>query len=157
VSTPTMCREIVGLGPSAEILILPTCAAQFRQRCNTIAPSWPGIGERTVPWFRAASRAGVRACNASTSGASADRINVFSNRSSLQKRCASDASTLPSLTEDIADEGHIEPLPCGHGATSCRLAIVHDSSRRRNNPMGAHRKWSADSLRLFNPLAVPPR
>jgi hypothetical protein len=89
---------MVGVDPSSETLISPTCAAQFRQRCNTMAPSWPGIGERTVPWFSAASRMGVGACKASTSGASADRINVFNNRSSLRKRWARMASTLPALT-----------------------------------------------------------
>src|SRR5919109_5329529 len=36
--------------------------------------------------------------------------------------------------EDVAHEGHSDALPCRHGATSCRLAIVHDLSRRRNYP-----------------------
>jgi hypothetical protein len=44
---------------------------------------------------------------------------------------AQDEVTLVYLSgdiEDVADEGHSTALPCRHGATSCRLAIVHDSS-----------------------------
>ena len=37
--------------------------------------------------------------------------------------------------EDVADEGPSTALPCGRGVTNCRLAIVHDSSRRPNDPV----------------------
>ena len=55
-----------------------------------------------MPWFRAASRAGVRARNASTPSARADSSSVFISRSSLRNLVALPASARPALTSMAA-------------------------------------------------------
>ena len=85
MSTPTICTEITGSGPSPT-RISPTRPAQFRTLPSTSrAASIPG-GALIVPWFRAASREAVRFLSGSTSGTRAESRSVLTRRSSLSNR-----------------------------------------------------------------------
>jgi hypothetical protein len=98
VSTPTRCTEITGLRASSATLISPTRAAQPRTLVGTIWLSIPGMGVRTVPWFSAASRAGVIALSASPPSASEERMSVLTSRASLRNARAFSGGTRPAST-----------------------------------------------------------
>ena len=96
MSTPVTWIEITGC-KSSVTLISPISPAQSRHFRITSSASRPGIGERKVPWFSAASRRPVKPFSASTSGTKAPSSSVFSSRASLRRFFAAVASAWPSL------------------------------------------------------------
>ena len=96
MSTSVASIEMTGC-KSSVILISAISLAQSRHLRTTSWPSRPGMGERKVPWFSAASLGPVNACSDSTPGTKAPSSKVFRIRASLRKFFAAVGSACPSL------------------------------------------------------------